>query len=85
MSDPSSDTTLLIGNIDQAPAAEPGRQTAILELAGRVISRWADQTDLVVVGGDWNASTRPKAGYVGSQVTRGTDARLQECLEWCRQ
>ena len=55
-----------------------GRQAAILELAGRVISRWADQTDLVVVGGDWNTSTRPRAGYVGSQVTRGADARLQE-------
>ena len=70
MSDPSSDTTLLIGNIYQAQAAEPGRQEAILELARRVIIRWADQADLVVVGGDWNASTRPRVGYVGSQVTR---------------
>jgi len=78
MSDPSSDTTLLIGNIYQAQAAEPGRQESILELARRVIIRWADQADLVVVGGDWNASTRPRVGYVGSQVTRGADARLQE-------
>ena len=82
MSDSSSDTALLIGNKYQSQAAEPGRQQAILELAGRVISRWADQTDLLVVGGDWNASTRPKAGYVGSQVTRGADARLQD---WYRQ
>ena len=82
MSDQSSDTTLLIGNIYQSQVAEPGRQAAILELAGRVISRWADQTDLVVVGGDLNASTRPRAGYVGSQVTRGADARLQA---WYRQ
>ena len=68
----------MIGNIYQAQAAEPGRQEAILELARRVIIRWADQADLVVVGGDWNASTRPRVGYVGSQVTRGADARLQE-------
>ena len=60
---------------------KPGRQEAILELVRRVISRWADQADLVAVGGDWNASTRSRVGYVGSQATRGADARLQE---WCR-
>ncbi len=50
-----------------------------MELARKVIARRADQVDLVVVGGDWNASTtgRPRVGYVGSQVTRGADALLQ--------
>ncbi len=30
----------------------------------------------MVVGGDWNASTRPRVEYVVSQVTRGADTRL---------
>ena len=52
-----------------------------LQLVERVLDRWTDGTDLVVIGGDLNASCRPRAGYADSEVTRGADARLQE---WCQ-
>ncbi len=54
----------------------------MLELVGLVLDRWADGTDLVVIGEDFNASCRPWVGYVDLEVTRGADARLQE---WCQQ
>jgi hypothetical protein len=54
----------------------------MLEMIGRVLVRWRDNTDLFVIGGDFNASLRPRVGYVGSETTARADARLQD---WCRQ
>ena len=81
MSDPRSDTTVLLGNLYQFQASQPAQQKAMLGLVERVLDRWTDGTDLVVIGGDFNASCRPRAGYADSEVTRGADARL---LEWCQ-
>ena len=80
MSDPRSDATLLLGNVYQFQAAQPEQQEALLKLTSRVIERWSDHADLVMIGGDFNASCRVRVGYVGSETTRGADARL---LEWC--
>ncbi len=80
MSDPRSDATLLLGNVYQLQAAQPEQQEALLKLTGRVIERWSDHADLVMIGGDFNASCRVRVGYVASEATRGADARL---LEWC--
>jgi ribonuclease HI len=82
MSDPRSDTTLLLGNVYQFQASQPERQAAMLELISRVITRWSDHSDLIMIGGDFNASCRPRVGYVGSETTRSADARLEE---WSRQ
>ena len=82
MSDPRSDTTLLLGNVYQFQASQPERQAAMLELISQVITRWSDHADLTLIGGDFNASCRPRAGYAGSNVTRSADARLEE---WSRQ
>jgi ribonuclease HI len=79
MSDPRSDTTLLLGNVYQFQATLPVQQKAMLELISRVIARWNDHADLILIGGDFNASCRARVGYVGSGMTRGADARL---LEW---
>jgi hypothetical protein len=35
-----SDTALLLGNVYQFQASQPGRQAAMLELISRVIARW---------------------------------------------
>ena len=82
MSDPRSDTTFLLGNVYQFQASQPERQAAMLELISRVIARWSDHADLIMIGGDFNASCRPRVGYVGSEVTRSADARLED---WSRQ
>ena len=81
MSDPRTDVTLLLGNVYQFQAAQPEKQKAMLELISRVIDRWCGHAELVLIGGDFNASCRARVGYVGSEMTRGADARL---LEWCR-
>ena len=81
MSDPRSDATLLLGNVYQFQATQPEKQQAMLELISRVIARWSDHVDLVIIGGDFNASCRARVGYVGAEVTRGADDRL---LEWSR-
>ena len=81
MSDPRTDDTLLLGNVYQFQAAQPEKQKALLELISRVIDRWCGHAELVLIGGDFNASCRVRVGYVGSEMTRGADARL---LEWCR-
>jgi hypothetical protein len=78
MSEPRSDTTLLLGNLYQYQASQPAKQKAMLELVGRVVDRWSTGTDLVVVGGDFNASCRPRVGYVDAEVTRTADVRLHE-------
>ena len=82
MSDPHSDTTLLLGNVYQFQATQPERQGAMLELISQVVTRWCDHADLVVIGGDWNASCRPRVGYAETVITRSADARLEE---WSRQ
>ena len=82
MSDPRSDTTLLLGNVYQFQASQPERQAAMLELISRVIARWSDHANLIMIGGDFNASCRPRVGYVGSEVTSSADARLED---WSRQ
>jgi len=82
MSDPRSDTTFLLGNVYQFQASQPERQAAMLELISRVIARWSDHADLIMIGGDFNASCRPRVGYVGSEVTCSADARLED---WSRQ
>jgi hypothetical protein len=81
MSDPRTNVTILVGNIYQFQATQPERQAAMLEMIGRVLARWRDNTDLFVIGGDFNASLRPRVGYVGSETIARADARLQD---WCR-
>ena len=79
--DPRSDVTLLIANCYQYQASTPALQAALLTLASAVLNRWASQTDHVVLGGDWNASLRPRVGYVGAQATVHADTRLREWSE----
>ncbi len=79
--DPRSEVTLLIANCYQYQAAAPALQAALLTLTSAVVARWAPQTDLVVLGGDWNASLRPRVGYVGAPPTVLADARLREWSE----
>ena len=82
MSDPQSDTTILLGNVYQFQASRPVQQAAMLELARLVIARWSDHSDLIVIGGDFNASLIHRMGYAGSDTTRNADSRLQQ---WCTQ
>ena len=81
MSDPRSDTTLLLGNVYQYQASQPESQVAMLELISQVLARWNDN-DLTLIGGDFNASCRPRVGYAGTIATRSADARL---VEWSKQ
>ena len=53
----------------------------MLELISHVITRWSDHADLTLIGGDFNASCRLRAGHAGSNVTHRADARLEE---WSR-
>ncbi len=53
----------------------------MLEMIGMVLARWRDNTDLFVIGGDFNASLRPRVGYVGSETVARADALLHD---WCR-
>ncbi len=79
--DPRSEVTLLIANCYQYQAAASALQAALLTHTSAVVARWAPQTDLVVLGGDWNASLRPRVGYVGAPPTVLADARLREWSE----
>jgi hypothetical protein len=81
MSDPPTNVTILVGNIYQFQATKPERQAAMLQMIGRVLARWRDNTDFFVIGGDFNASLRPCVGYVGSETVARADALLQD---WCR-
>jgi hypothetical protein len=67
MSDPRSDTTLLLGNVYQFQASQPERQAAMLELISRVILRWSDHADLVMICRDFNASCRPHVDISGAK------------------
>ncbi len=84
MSDPRSDTTLLLGNVYQWQASQPAMQVAMLQLISQVITRcqWSDHADLVIIGGDFNASCRPRVGYAETEATRSADTRLED---WSRQ
>ncbi len=66
MTVPRTDVIILVGNVYHYQAAQPERQKAMLEVISRVLARWKDHTDLFVIGGDFNASLRPRVGYVGS-------------------
>ncbi len=71
MSDPRSNTTALLGNLDQLQASQPAQPKAMLELVGRacVLDGWTDETDLVVVLGDFKAScSSPRVGYINSDL-----------------
>ncbi len=84
VTDPRTDVTILVGNIYQYQATQPERQAAMLEMVSRVLARWKDHTYLFVIGGesgDFNASLRPRVGYVGSETIARADALLQD---WCR-
>jgi hypothetical protein len=70
-----------VENTYQFQAMQPERQAAMLEMIGRVLARWKDYTDLLVIEGDLNASLRPRVGYVGSETTGRADVLLQD---WCR-
>ena len=58
---------------------QPGQQAALLDLAGKILARWAGDVDAVVVGGDFNATTCPRSGYSGLPHIRVADERL---VEW---
>ncbi len=77
--DPRSEVSLLISNCYQYQASQPEKQAALLALVDSVIDRWSPQTDHVILGGDWNASMRPRIGYCGAPHTVLADERL---LRW---
>jgi hypothetical protein len=76
LSDPAGQTSILLGNVHNYQASQPSRQTAMLELIRRVVERWAPQSNHVIIGGDWNASLKPRVGYVAGSATVAADARL---------
>ena len=71
-----SEVSLLLGNVYQYQAGQPEQQAALLTLIRSVIQRWAGQADHVILGGDLNASLRPRLGYSGLAHIRAADARL---------
>ena len=75
--DPHSQVALLIGNVYQAQATQPEQQDALLALTGSVIQRWSDQSDHIIIGGDWNASLQQRVGYSGLAHINRADARLR--------
>jgi hypothetical protein len=74
--DPRSEVS---ANCYQYQVSQPERQAALLALVDSVIDRWSPQTDHVILGGDWNASMRPRIGYCGAPHTVLADERL---LRW---
>ncbi len=80
MSDPHPGTASLLGNVYQFQATPPERPGAMLELIRQAVTRRCD--GVVVIGGDWSASCRPRLGFAGTVITRSADARLEE---WSRQ
>ena len=77
--DPRSEVSLLIANCYQYQTSQPEKQAALLALVSSVIDRWSPQTDHVILGGDWNASLKPRIGYCGAPPTVLADERL---LQW---
>ncbi len=67
--DPRSGVSLLIANCYQYQSSQPRQQAALLVLVHSVIDRWLPQTDHVILGGDSNASLRPRISYSGAPPT----------------
>ena len=74
--DPLSEVSLLLANVYQYQASQPEQQAALLTLIQRVVERWSSHADHVVVGGNFNASLRPRIGYAGLPHIQAADARL---------
>ena len=74
---PHSQVALLIGNVYQAQVAQPEQQDALLALTFSVIQRCSDQSDHIIIGGDWNASLQQRVGYSGLAHINRADARLR--------
>ncbi len=63
-------------------ASAPARQAALLALVSAGLDRWASrQSDHMILGGDWNASTKPRVGYVEAPPTVNVDTLLREWSE----
>ena len=75
--EPRTGTSILAINVRQFQASQPAEQAALLDLAGRVVRRWADSSDAVICGGDWNASLLPRIGYNGTEHIRRADVGLE--------
>jgi hypothetical protein len=54
----------------------------MLDLIRQALTRWSEHADLIVIGGDWSATCRPRAGCAGTVATRSADARLEEWSRW---
>ena len=76
--EPRTGVTLLAINVRQYQATQPAHQDALLELVTKVLTRWGRDADATVIGGDWNASLRPRHGYSGLSHIRAADERLAE-------
>jgi len=76
VADPHGKVSVLIGNVYQYQSIQPVQQAAMLELVRLVNMRWGDQVDLVLIGGDFNASVAQRFGYAGAATTRNADAKL---------
>ena len=77
---PMSGVSMLLVNCRQYQASQTQRQAAMLSLITKVIKRWEPQSDYVLVGGDFNATLRPRIGYSGIDCIRVADSSL---LRWC--
>ena len=80
MVDPRSGISFLLANVRQFQASQASQQAAMLALVLQVTHRWEAQSDYILVGGDFNASLRPRVGYSGLDSIRVADASL---LKWC--
>ena len=69
--------SLLLVNVYQYQADQPEQQAALLSLISSVAQRWSSQSQHVILGGDWNASLRPRVGYSGLASRARADARLR--------
>ena len=76
--EPRTDTSLLLANVYQYQAGQPHQQAACLQLITAVFTRWEEQADCTLAGGDWNASVRPRVGYADSERIRHADACLRD-------
>ena len=60
--EPKTGASLMVVNVRQFQAAQPGQQAALLDLADKILASWAGDVDAVIVGGDFNAITCPRSG-----------------------
>ena len=77
--EPRTNASILLANVYQYQAAQPRQQAACLSLISAVFTRWGEQADCIIAGGDWNASVCPRVGYVDSERVRNADTSL---LDW---